>query len=130
MTDWAAMSLQPITTVRPAPVDGDALVDRLRLTAVSLGYALAMAPALALGILSILCIPLGLVTAGFALALAVVPATAALAGLHRRVSGRLLGEEIVAAYADTTGTNVVTRPVRWLTDRARWRDVGLSLIHI
>jgi signal transduction histidine kinase len=124
MTDWAAMSLQPITTVRPAPVDGDALVDRLRLTAVSLGYALSMAPALALGILSLLCIPLGLVTAGFALALAVVPATAALTRLHRRVSGRLLGEEIVVSYADTTGTNVVTRPVRWVTDRARWRDIG------
>ena len=118
------MSLQAIRSVRPAPVDGGALVDRLRLTAVSVGYALSMAPALALGILSILCIPLGLVTAGFALAFAVVPATAALTRLHRRVSGRLLGEEITVAYADTTGTNLVTRPVRWLTDRARWRDVG------
>jgi signal transduction histidine kinase len=124
MTDWTAMSLQPITTVRPAPVDGDALVGRLRLTVVSVGYALSMAPSLALGILSILCIPLGLVTAGFALAFAVVPATAALTAVHRRVSGRLLGEEILASYADTAGTNVVTRPVRWVTDRARWRDVG------
>ena len=60
MTDWAAMPLQPIRSLRPAPVDGDALVERLRLTAVSVGYALAMAPALALGIVSILCIPLGL----------------------------------------------------------------------
>ena len=49
----------PIESCRPKPVDGDALVDRLRLTAVSLGYALAMAPALALAILSILCVPLG-----------------------------------------------------------------------
>ena len=32
-------------------------------------------------------IPLGLVTAGFAIAFAVVPATAALTGVHRRVSG-------------------------------------------
>jgi len=124
VTDWSAMPLQTIRSVRPAPVDGDALVDRLRLTAVSVGYALSMAPALALGILSILCIPLGLVTAGFALAFAVVPATAALTSVHRRVSGQLLGEEITASYADTTGTNVVTRPVRWLTDRARWRDIG------
>ena len=124
MTDWPAMSLQAIRSVRPAPVDGDALLDRLRLTAVSCGYALAMAPALALGILSLLCIPLALVTVGFALAFAVVPATAALTGVHRRVSGRLLGEEVPASYADTTGTNLVTRPVRWLTDRARWRDVG------
>jgi signal transduction histidine kinase len=129
MTDWSAMVsptalLQPIRSVRAAPVDQDALVDRLRLTAVSLGYALLAAPALALGILTILAIPLGLVAVGFAIAAGVVPATAALTSLHRRVSGGLLGEPIAAAYADTTGLNVVTRPMTWLTDRARWRDVG------
>lgn len=124
MTDWATMLLQPIRSLRPAPVDGAGLVDRLRLTLVSLGYALAMAPALALAILSLLCLPLTLVLVGFVLALVVVPATAALTAAHRTVSGRLLDEEIRAAYADTTGTNLVTRPVRWLRDRARWRDVG------
>jgi signal transduction histidine kinase len=124
MTDWTAMPLQPIRSLRPTPVDGDALVDRLRLTAVSLGYAAAMAPALLLAIGSVLCIPLGLVTAGFALAFAVVPATAALTAAHRRVSGRLLGETVTASYADIGGTNLVTRPVRWLTDPARWRDVA------
>jgi signal transduction histidine kinase len=124
MTDWTAMPLRTIGSVRPTPVDGDALVDRLRLTAVSLGYALAMAPALALAILSILCIPLSLVMVGFALAFAVVPATAALTAVHRRVSGQLLGEEIPAAYTDTAGTNFLTRPLRWLTDKARWRDVA------
>jgi signal transduction histidine kinase len=118
------MPLQPIRSLRPAPVDGDALVDRLRLTAVAFGYALSMAPSLALAILSVLCVPLGLVGVGFALAFAVVPATAALTAVHRRVSGRLLGEEISSGYADTTGTNLVTRPLRWLTDKARWRDVG------
>jgi signal transduction histidine kinase len=116
--------LQPIRSVRAAPLDRDALVDRLRLTAVSLGYAALAAPALALGILTILAIPLGLVAVGFAIAAGVVPATAALASLHRRISGELLGEPIPAAYADTTGLNVVTRPMTWLTDRARWRDVG------
>jgi signal transduction histidine kinase len=124
MTDWTAMPLRTIGSVRPTPVDGDALVDRLRLTAVSLGYALAMAPALALAILSILCIPLSLVLAGFAIAFLVVPATAALTRVHRRVSGELLGEPIPASYADTTGTNLITRPLRWLTDKARWRDVA------
>ena len=63
-----------------------------------------MAPALALAILSILCRPAraGRASAS-SLALAVVPATAALTALHRRVSGALLGEEITTAYADTTG---------------------------
>ena len=124
MTHLTTMLLAPIRGLHPAPVHRDALIDRLRLTGVSLGYALAMAPALALALLSILCIPLGLVTVGFALAFAVVPATAALTAVHRRVSGALLGEEIHAAYADTTGTNLFSRPARWLTDRARWRDVA------
>lgn len=124
MTDWSAMLLRRIGSLRPTPVDGDALVDRLRLTLLSAGYALLGAPALALGILTILCIPLGLVTVGFVVALAVVPATAALTAVHRRVSGALLGEQVTASYADTTGTNVVTRPMRWLRDKARWRDVG------
>ena len=128
MTDWAPMVspalLQPIRSVRPVPVDGDAFVDRLRVTAVSLAYALLMAPALALGILTILAIPLGLVAVGFVIAAGVVPATAALTALHRRISGQLLGETIHAAYADTTGLNPVTRPMTWLTDRARWRDFG------
>jgi signal transduction histidine kinase len=124
MTESATVPLSRIESLRPTPLDRDALVDRLRLTAVSAGYALSMAPALALGILSVLCIPLGLVAVGFVLAFAVVPATAALTAVHRRVSGTLLGETIPAAYADTSGTNLVTRPVRWLTDKARWRDVG------
>lgn len=118
------MLLRRIGSLRPTPIDGDALVDRLRLTLLSAGYALLGAPALALGILTILCIPLGLVTIGFVVALAVVPATAALTAVHRRVSGALLGEQVTASYADTTGTNVVTRPMRWLRDKARWRDVG------
>ncbi|GAA4736172.1 sensor domain-containing protein [Nocardioides endophyticus] len=124
MTDWATMPLQPIRSLRPAPVDGDALVDRLRLTLVSLGYALSMAPSLALAILSILCVPLGLVAVGFALAFAVVPASAALTAVHRKVSGDLLGVRITTEYADTAGTNLVTQPLGWLTDKARWRDVG------
>lgn len=124
MTDSVAMDLRPITRLGPTPLDGAGLVERLRLTAVSLGYALAMVPALLLAVLTVLAIPLGLVTVGFVIALGVVPATAALTAVHRRVSGRLLGEELAASYADTTGTNVVTRPFTWLRDPARWRDVG------
>lgn len=124
MTDSVAMDLRPITRLRPTPLDGAGLVERLRLTALSLGYALAMAPALLLAILTVLAVPLGLVGAGFVLALGVVPTTAALTAGHRRVSGLLLGERIEASYADTRGTHVVTRPIVWLRDPARWRDVG------
>lgn len=127
MTDWSVMAepLAPITSVRPQPVDGPALVERLRLTAVSAGTALLAVPALALAILTVLSIPLGVVVVGFAIALGVVPATEQVARLHRRISGGLLGEEIPADYAPTDGTNVATRPVRWLRDQARWRDFAL-----
>jgi signal transduction histidine kinase len=116
--------LSPITSTPTDPVDGRALVDRVRLSCVSLGYALTAVAALPLAIVTVLAVPLGLVGVGFPLALAAVPATAALAGRHRRVSGALLAQEITAAYADTARRPVLSRPVRWLTDGARWRDVG------
>jgi signal transduction histidine kinase len=53
-----------------------------------------------------------------------VPAAAALAGVHRRVSGALLDDEISTTYADTSGRGVLGRPVHWLRDPARWRDVA------
>src|SRR5688572_21708914 len=116
--------LAPITDRRPGPVDGHALVDRVRLSCLSAGYALAAVAALPLAVVSVLAVPLGVVGVGLALALAAVPATAALAGVHRRVSGALLAQEIPAAYADTSRLGVLRRPARWLTDGARWRDVG------
>jgi signal transduction histidine kinase len=129
MTDWSVMAsplaqVPPILSVSPKPVDERSLVDRLRLSAVALVNALLFAPALALGILSILSVALGPVGVGFLLAHLVVPATERLTALHRRISGALLGEEIPSGYADTTGTNAVTRPMHWLTDKARWRDIG------
>ena len=116
--------LAPIASVRPGPVATHAVVDRLRLTLVSAGYALAAAPALALAIVLVLSVPLGLISVGFPLALAAVPAAAALAGVHRRVSGALLDTEIPASYADTSDRGLLGRPVRWLRDGARWRDVA------
>ena len=129
MTDWPAMAsplalVPPIRSVSPKPVDERALADRLRLTAVALVNALLFVPALVLAILSILAVALGPVVAGFLIAHLVVPATEQLTALHRRISGALLGEEILSGYADTTGTGAVTRPLRWLSDKARWRDVG------
>ncbi|OAA27159.1 putative sensor [Frankia sp. EI5c] len=114
--------LAPVGTLRPGPADSEALRERLRLTVISLGCALSMAPALALGILSVLSIGLGPLTAGLLLALGVVPATAALTAAHRRVSGALLGEQLTATYTDTSGVTTLARPLHWLRDPARWRD--------
>ncbi|WP_435771900.1 histidine kinase [Nocardioides sp. SYSU DS0651] len=125
MTHFATMGVMaPVRDAGPLPVTRDALVERLRLTVVSAGYALSFVPSLGLAILTLLCIPLGLlVGVGFALALAVVPATAALTALHRRLSGALLGERIEPGYA-AGGPSALGRPVRWLRDPARWQDFG------
>jgi len=113
-----------LRSVSPTPIDGPALASRLRMTAAALAYTALAAPALVLAIGSILSAALGPLLVGVALANAVVPATEALAGLHRRVDGAFLGVRMAAGYADTSGRNPVTRPMRWLTDGARWRDVG------
>jgi len=115
--------LAPIRPLPGTPVDETGLRERLRLTVVAAGYAVSFVPALVLAILTLLCVPLGVVGVGFLLALGVVPATAALAGVHRRVGGRLLGEPIEAAYAPARGA-VLVRPAHWLRDAARWRDFG------
>jgi signal transduction histidine kinase len=120
MSTW----LREIQSIQPAPFDRAALEERLRLTALSLLYALGAAPALVLFILTIISIPLTLVTAGLALAWLAVPATAALAAVHRRFSGSLLGEVLEPCYADSSSVNALVRPVHWLTDGARWRDVA------
>ncbi|MBM0126032.1 sensor histidine kinase [Pimelobacter simplex] len=106
-----------------ATVTVDALTQRLRLTLLSAGYAVSFVPSLALAILTLLSVPLGLAGVGFVLALAAVPATAALTAVHRRLSGRLLGESITASYAPARGAALV-RPAYWLRDPARWRDFG------
>ena len=128
MTDFTVMGtwLAPIGAGQPLPVDEAGLRERLRLTGLSAGLALLGIPvALALAILSILAVPLTLaVAAGLVLAWAAVPATEWLTGIHRRVSGALLDEEIASGYAPVDGTNAFTRPFVWLRDPARWRDVG------
>ncbi|HWL98527.1 MAG TPA: histidine kinase [Nocardioidaceae bacterium] len=118
------MTLQDlrITSIKPTAVEKEALLERLRLTAVALGYALLGAPALLLLILTVVSWPLVLVGAGLLMISLVVPATALLTRAHRAVSGALLGEEIPERYADDSNRNLLTRPVTWLRDPARWRD--------
>lgn len=123
MTDWAVMP-SPIRSVAPAPVDERGLVDRLRWTAVGAADFLLFVPALVLFVLSILSVALGPIGIGLALANLVVPVTERLAALHRRLAGGLLDDEIPAEYAPTEGKGFLGRPLVWLRDPARWRDVG------
>ncbi|WP_340539679.1 sensor histidine kinase [Nocardioides sp. GXZ039] len=129
MTDSVTMGgldlLAPLGPTRPnAPLTRETAFERLRLTLLGVGLGLLGIPvALVLAIGSVLAVPLALTVVGLVVALAVVPATAALAGLHRRIAGTLLREEVVAGYAPDT-RRLWARPFRWVRDPARWRDVG------
>ena len=126
MTHFEPMPLlEPVRIGAPYSVTGDRIVDRLRLTLLSAGYALSFVPCLVLAILTILCVSLGpAVGVGVLLAFLVIPAVSAVTAAHRKVSGELLGEEIVARYAPSDDAPVMARPIRWLRDKARWRDIG------
>lgn len=126
MTDFGSMQLlAPARLRRPFPVTGDGVLDRLRLTLVASGYAAAFLPGLLLGILAILCVVLVPAAGiGVLLSVLVVPAVARLTAAHRRFSGQLLGEPIVSGYASASDAPTVVRPIRWLWDPARWRDIG------
>ena len=114
----------PIRSVGPGPVDKRGLLDRLRLSVVGAIEFLLFVPALVLFVLTVLAVGLGPVGLGLALANLVVPATERLANLHRVVCGRLLDEEVSTRYAATDGRGFLARPLVWLSDGSRWRDVG------
>ncbi len=126
MTDSVTMPtlLAPVRSVRPSPVDTAGLVERLRLTLVSAGQFLLFVPAVVLFVLTVVAVPTGGMAVGFVLAAVAVPATELLTGGHRRLAGGLLGVEVPSAYADTTGRGFLGRPLVWLRDPHRWRDVA------
>lgn len=123
MTDWAAMP-RPIRTVAAVPVDEQGLVDRLRWSVSGLVGLLLLVPAVVLFVLSVLSVALGPLGVGLALSNLVVPATERLSDLHRRLAGGLLDERITGSYASTGDRGPLGRPLVWLRDPARWRDVA------
>ncbi len=106
----------------PAGLGRAGLVQRLRLTVVSAGLAAAGIAALILALLMVSAFPALLSLTGFLMLWLLVPLAALLAGAHRRVTARLLGEPVAGDYADTTGRNPITATFIWVRDPARWRD--------
>ncbi len=113
--------LAPLSAV-PAGLGEAGAVERLRLTVLSGGHALLGIPALVLALLMVGAFPALLSLTGFFVLWLVVPLAALLAGVHRKVAGRLLGETVVADYAETTEKNPFTTVFVWGRDPARWRD--------
>jgi signal transduction histidine kinase len=113
--------LAPLRAV-PARVDRDGFLERLRLTAVSAALAAAGIPALALALVMTGAFPSLLSLTGFLMLWLVVPVAAYLTRAHRAVTTRLLGEPVVAQYADADWRNPVTAIATWARDPVRWRD--------
>ncbi|MEZ0578604.1 histidine kinase [Nocardioides sp. MH1] len=122
MTDFLAMGSLLAPVPRAWPVDRDTVVDRLRLTLAGAGQALVGIPAgLVVGILWVVGVATIPAVAGLVLLAAAVPAGRALADVHRRIAGQLLGEQVEADYL-TLAPSLGGRLLGWVRDPARWRD--------
>ena len=99
------------------------LTSRLQWTGYCGLGVLAFGPAIALFVVTVVGIPLVLVTAGILLLLVAVPLTALLANGFRSAAGRMLGEPIVAAYRRPTDSGLLPLLNSWARDGARWRDL-------
>jgi signal transduction histidine kinase len=127
MRESSSMSLSlltPLRTVPPSRLDRAGVAERLRLTVLSLAYAVAFVPAMFLAVLATVAVPLTIITVGFPMLGVLVPAATWLTGAHRAVSGALLGVTVTANYVETGGMGLFARVLAWARDSARWRDVG------
>lgn len=70
------------------------------------------------------------VWAGLALWLVTAGWLRCVAGTHRRIAGRILGERILAGYRASQGGGVFGRLRTVLSDPARWRDVTYAFFAI
>ena len=103
---------------------------RIALTGVSLGYVLLASFALVMLCALTTALGVAVVGVGLVLLLVLVPLTAQLAGLHRRLAGRLLGITIDAPYAPARTGSWWARLRGWAADPARWRDVAWTYVSV
>ncbi len=118
MTATAATADVPpaASAYRPAPLG------RIGSTAYALAHVFLAIPALALFCIQATAIPLVVVTVGVVMLAVVVPMTAALAGVRRRMASRVLGEPVDPHYKPTAGLGILGRLQIWASDPARWLD--------
>ncbi len=127
----SVVGLDPLSSPGSRRDDGDVTTtsdrgvrpSRLQWTGYSALGILAFGPAIALFVLTVVGIPLVLVTAGILLLLVAVPLTGALANGFRMVLGRMLGEPVETPYRHPSGPGLLPRLRTWSSDPARWRDL-------
>ncbi len=106
------------TTALPPPVTG-----RLRWTGYNAVGVLVLGPAITLFVLTVVGIPLVLVTAGVLLLVVAVPLTGAMAGAYRSLLGAVTGRPVDRPYREPAERGVLSLLNCWARDPARWRDL-------
>lgn len=101
---------------------------RLRLTGYAGLQVLLLVPAILLFVLWIVGGVLMVVWVGALLLGAAIPLTRALANLHRRMAGRVLGHPLPAPYAPLQGLGPVARLRVVALDPMTWRDLGWLVV--
>jgi signal transduction histidine kinase len=102
---------------------GSALRHRAALAGYAGLHVLMFGACVGLFVLTVVGIPLILVTAGALLLLAAVPLTRQVARAHRWIAGRVLGEPIPAPYRPRSGSGLVVLLRDWARDPASWREL-------
>jgi signal transduction histidine kinase len=96
------------------------------------GYAglhvLMFGAVVGLFVITVVGIPLVLVTAGAFLLLAAIPLTRQVTRAHRWIASRVLDEPIPAPYRPRSGPGLVTMLRDWARDPATWRDLLWQLV--
>lgn len=83
---------------------------------------------LALFIVDVVGLALIPITAGIPLVAVGLPATVAVAGLHRRMAATVLGREVPALYRERTESSAVGRLLGRWRDPQTWRDLAWLLV--
>lgn len=103
---------------------------RLRITGYAAAHVALFVPVVLLFVLWVVGGVLMIVWVGALLLAAAVPATRAIANLHRRMAGDVLGTPLPAPYSSLAGLGPVARLRAVALDPMTWRDLGWSLMAI
>jgi signal transduction histidine kinase len=115
--------------LRPRDLARKRVPGRWEATGYALLYLLLWPPVLAVFIVTVVGIPLVLVTGGVLLLIWSVPLLGLLASVHRRCAENILGVEIPASYSPN-GEGALGRLQAWMRDPARWRDLLWALVDV
>lgn len=115
------------STPAPGAAPG-AAPGRLRITGYAAAHVALFVPVVLLFVIWVVGGVLMIVWAGALLLTAAVPVTRAIANLHRRMAGRVLGMPLPAPYSSLEGLGPIARLRVVALDPMTWRDLGWTLM--